>query len=73
MSGLKELGGWDESLPNMAPRQNQLWFPVTSLEQQESKEGHGEKDPAERVKNIVSSKIDELFLIVLCHGNRDVV
>lgn len=55
------MGGRNFS-PNMALRQNQLWFPVTSLvqyvheDQHELKGGqeNGEKSPAGGVKDIVS-------------------
>ena len=47
-----------KSLPNMAPKQNQLWFPVTSLVQyvqHEIKGGqeNGEKVSAGGVRDIV--------------------
>lgn len=50
-----------KTFPNMALRQNQLWFPVTSLkqyvhvEQHESKGGHeGKKTQQEESKTLLS-------------------
>lgn len=57
---MRELGGRQGSFPNMAPRQNQLWFPVTSLEQHvhvghhEPQGGRGDKAQQEESETLLA-------------------
>lgn len=46
----RELCGQYESFPNMAPRQNQLWFPVTSLVQYVQHELKGGQENGEKAQ-----------------------
>lgn len=72
-TAVKELGGRHESFLNTTQRQNQLWFPVTSLvqyvhaEQCESKGGHDQQEESKTF-----AKIDDSFLIFHCNRNRDI-
>lgn len=49
-ASMRELGGQYESLPNMALRQNQLWFPVTSLIQYVRHELKGGQENREKAQ-----------------------
>lgn len=73
---MREMSGQNESFPNMALRQNQLWFPVTSLIQYVQHKLKGGQDNGvkaqRKVSEIVSfAKIDDPFLTLHCDTTRD--
>ena len=64
-----------KSLPNMAPKQNQLWFPVTSLVQYVQHEIKGGQENGEsasrRSQRHCFAKTDDPFLTLHCDRTRD--